>query len=435
MSGRGKGLKIKGQESLDPAAAAGAAPALPPSLLPDLHHVIAELPAALYLTDAEGHLTYYNDAAARLWGYRPPLGNSQWCGSWKLYWLDGTPMPHDQCPTALAIREDRAITGMEAIAERPDGSRVRFRPYPKPLHDEHGTLIGVLNVLIDATDQHRTAQRLDESEARYRGIFEGARVALSEQDFSGVLTLLDELRGQGVLDLRRHFATNPDLLAQAVGLVRVSDVNQYALELYEASQKSDLLASLSRTFLPKTQAIFVEELVALWEGRRRFQGETTVQTLQGRRVDVRVSIAFQGERCERTLVSIVNITASKAAHRALREERQRLETLNRVARVVSSDLELERIVQAVTDLATEAAGAQFGAFFYNMVDGQSESYVLYALTGAPREAFAKFGLPRNTALFHATFRGLGPVRSDDIRTDPRYGKSCPIRGCRRATCR
>jgi PAS domain S-box-containing protein len=125
------------------------------------------------------------------------------------------------------------------------------------------------------------------------------------------------------------------------------------------------------------------------------------------------------------LVSILDVSAMNAAQRALREQQQRLAVLNRVARSIASETDLERIVQSVTDIATEISGAQFGAFFYNVRDDQNESYMLYTLSGAPREAFAKFSLPRNTAVFDPTFRGLGPVRSDDIRKDPRYGKNEP----------
>ena len=84
------------------------------------------LPAAVYTTDAAGRITYYNDAAASLWGHRPTLGSSEWCGSWKLFWPDGTPLPHDECPMAVALKEDRAVRGTEAAAERPDGTRVPF---------------------------------------------------------------------------------------------------------------------------------------------------------------------------------------------------------------------------------------------------------------------------------------------------------------------
>jgi PAS domain S-box-containing protein len=117
------------------------------------------LPAVVYTTDAAGLITYYKQAAADLWGHRPALGSSEWCGSWKLFWPDGTPLPHDECPMAVALREDRAVRGMEAAAERPDGSRVPFIPYPTPIHDETGKLVGAVNMLVDITDRKRAEEQ------------------------------------------------------------------------------------------------------------------------------------------------------------------------------------------------------------------------------------------------------------------------------------
>jgi PAS domain S-box-containing protein len=117
------------------------------------------LPAAVYTTDADGHITYYNDAAVEFWGHRPPLGTITWCGSWKLFWPDGTPLAHDQCPMAIALKEDRVVRGMEAAAERPDGTRVPFIPYPTPLHDEAGRLVGAVNMLVDISDRKRAEEQ------------------------------------------------------------------------------------------------------------------------------------------------------------------------------------------------------------------------------------------------------------------------------------
>ncbi len=114
--------------------------------------------------------------------------------------------------------------------------------------------------------------------------------------------------------------------------------------------------------------------------------------------------------------------------RALEEEARTLETLNRVGRAVAAELDLARAVQQVTDAATELSGAAVGSFFYNVRDERGEWYTLHTLSGAPREAFANFPMPRNTAVFGPTFAGEGPVRSDDITQDPRYGQSEPYRG-------
>jgi PAS domain S-box-containing protein len=117
--------------------------------------ILDEMPAAIYVTDADGRITYFNEAAATLWGHRPALGTSEWCGSWKLFWPDGRLMPHRECPMAIALNEKRAVRGAEAIAERPDGTRVQFEPYPTPLFDASGALIGAVNMLIDLTERKR----------------------------------------------------------------------------------------------------------------------------------------------------------------------------------------------------------------------------------------------------------------------------------------
>jgi PAS domain S-box-containing protein len=114
--------------------------------------ILEALPVAVYLTDAEGRITFYNQAAADLWGHRPAIGTDFWCGSWRLYWPDGRPMAHDECPMATAIREGRPIRDIEAVLERPDGARIPFRPYPTPLKDESGRVVGAINLLIDATN-------------------------------------------------------------------------------------------------------------------------------------------------------------------------------------------------------------------------------------------------------------------------------------------
>ncbi len=115
--------------------------------------LLEALPAAVYVTDSAGRITYYNKAAADLWGQRPALGDAEWCGSWKLFWPDGTPLPHAQCPMAIALKERRAVRGMEAIAERPDGTRVPFIPYPTPLRNTDGEIIGGVNMLVDISER------------------------------------------------------------------------------------------------------------------------------------------------------------------------------------------------------------------------------------------------------------------------------------------
>ena len=140
--------------------------------------LLQALPAAVYTTDAEGRITYYNEAAATLWGCRPKLGSDEWCGSWRLFWPDGTPLPHDQCPMAVAVKEKRPVRGAEAVAERPDGTRVPFIPFPTPLYDASGAFIGAVNMLLDITERKQAEEKIRRAEHDLRDFVENATVGL-----------------------------------------------------------------------------------------------------------------------------------------------------------------------------------------------------------------------------------------------------------------
>ncbi|HEY1403375.1 MAG TPA: GAF domain-containing protein, partial [Pyrinomonadaceae bacterium] len=123
-----------------------------------------------------------------------------------------------------------------------------------------------------------------------------------------------------------------------------------------------------------------------------------------------------------------DVTERRAGEKALREQTEAVETVNRVGHILAGELDIHKLVQAVTDAATELTGAHFGSFFYNVMDAGGASYMLYTLSGVPREAFAHFPMPRATDLFGPTFRGEGTIRIDDVRLDPRYGKNSPYYG-------
>jgi PAS domain S-box-containing protein len=127
--------------------------------------IIDALPAAIYATDSEGRLTHFNRAAVELSGRVPELGTDHWCVTWKLYYPDGKPMRHDECPMAVCLRERRPVLDAEAIAERPDGTRFWFQPYPTPLFDESGNLIGGINMLLDITERKNAEAQIQSDAA------------------------------------------------------------------------------------------------------------------------------------------------------------------------------------------------------------------------------------------------------------------------------
>jgi PAS domain S-box-containing protein len=135
-----------------------------------LHDLLSAIPAAIYTTDAEGKITYFNEAAVELAGRTPTIGSDEWCVTWRLYWPDGRPLPHDQCPMAMALKEGRPIRGYEAVAERPDGTRVPFIPYPTPIRDAQGNVVGAINMLVDISRRKdaETQQRVLLNELSHR---------------------------------------------------------------------------------------------------------------------------------------------------------------------------------------------------------------------------------------------------------------------------
>lgn len=124
----------------------------------------------------------------------------------------------------------------------------------------------------------------------------------------------------------------------------------------------------------------------------------------------------------------LTLRAARETEAALQEQTETVVTINQTGQLLTAELDLERLVQAVTDAATRLTGAQFGAFFYNVTDERGERYTLYAISGVSREHFSRFPMPRNTQIFDPTFRGEGVVRADDITKDSRYGQNAPYFG-------
>jgi signal transduction histidine kinase/DNA-binding response OmpR family regulator len=177
---------------------------------------------------------------------------------------------------------------------------------------------------------------------------------------------------------------------------------------------------------PKTAAIPIVLLSAKAGEESRIEGleagadEYLYKPFSARELEARIESRLELARLQQRL--------DEDRERSLREEATTLAALNRVGKAVAGELDLDRIMQTVTDAATELSGAEFGAYFHNITNEAGESFLLYTLSGAPKEAFAKFGPPRNTAIFAPTFAGEGVVRLDDVTLDPRYGKNTPHQG-------
>jgi PAS domain S-box-containing protein len=215
--------------------------------------LLEALPVAVYTTDAEGRITFYNQAAAELWGCRPELGKNQWCGSWRLYWPDGRPMAHDQCPMAVALREGEAVRGEEAIAERPDGTRVPFQPYPTPLKDASGRVIGGINLLVD--------------------ISASKEAELQSQRLAAIVTSSD------------------DAIISKTLAGRVTSWNRGAARIFGYEAAEMIGQPINRIIPPELQHEETEILARLSRGEHIDHYETERVAKDGRRIDISLTVS------------------------------------------------------------------------------------------------------------------------------------------------
>jgi len=183
--------------------------------------LIDALPAAVYTTDLEGYITYFNQAAVDLAGRRATPGKDRWCVTWKLYRSDGAPLEHDQCPLAVALRDGRPISGEEAVAERPDGARIPFIAYATPMRDQAGTIVGAVNVLLDITERKQAEDQLRRNEAWLSGQKEAFQTAMDGGSLETSLGILIRTAIEQAADGRRcafYIADDDGSLRHVVGM-------------------------------------------------------------------------------------------------------------------------------------------------------------------------------------------------------------------------
>jgi PAS domain S-box-containing protein len=215
--------------------------------------MLQALPVAIYTTDAQGVITFCNEAAVELSGRRPEIGRDQWCVTWRLYKTDGTPLPHDECPMAIALKENRPVRGAEALAERPDGSRIRFVPFPTPLHDEAGRLIGAINLLIDITKLWET----EADQARLAAIVESSHDAIISKTLEG----------------------------------RVTSWNAGATKLFGYEEKDIIGQPIMRLIPPERHEEEQDLLARVRRGERIGHYETVRLARDGRRIDISLTLS------------------------------------------------------------------------------------------------------------------------------------------------
>jgi two-component system sensor kinase FixL len=196
-----------------------------------------------------------------------------------------------------------------------------------PIKAEDGKIVSTVLTLVEVTEATRDKEKLRISESRYRNIFNSLPISIWEEDFSQVKSAIDALNMKRVEDLRKYLGGHPDFIRKAVRMVKIIDVNDQSLKMFDARDKEELTASLNKIFLQETLEVFTEELIALYEGNTHFESERVIRTLKGEKKNILVSIFFPSEESEfrNVLVSNMDISERKRTEEALREAKSLLE--------------------------------------------------------------------------------------------------------------
>jgi signal transduction histidine kinase len=230
--------------------------------------------------------------------------------------------------------------GIRAVQSTPlvsrDGAALgvistHWREPQKPSERALHLLDALARQAADALNRNQAEEELRESEANYRAIFDGAGVALWDKDFSAVQVAVEKLRSSGVHDLRRHFEQHSDLVQEILGLIRVTDVNDECVKMFEARDKDEVLASWRETFTPESLPSFVDEIVAIADGRPLPQREVRRQTLRGRPIDLLVTMTLPlgAKQLDRVLVSALDISERRKLEQQAAEHTAALVDLDR----------------------------------------------------------------------------------------------------------
>ncbi|MFX0203554.1 MAG: PAS domain S-box protein, partial [Candidatus Hodarchaeota archaeon] len=280
-----------------------------------LSRAVEQSPSIVMITDTQGIIEYVNPKFTQITGYLPEeiIGiNAQGLGE------QFSEEEQQMWNTIYSGNEWRG----EFLNKKKTGDLYWEHASISPIKNRKGVITHFLKVAENITAQKQVEEALRASEERYRSLFEESPVSLWEEDFSAIKKYIDNLRCKGVKNFRKYFEKHPEAVAQCTAKVKVVDVNKTTLEMYEASNKEELLRGLSQVFGEETYDIFREELISLTEGKTIFESEAINRTLTGNELQIhlRWSVAPGYEDTwKKILISILDITPYKQAEQAKRE--------------------------------------------------------------------------------------------------------------------
>jgi len=354
--------------------------------------LVKGLPVPIFTCNKKGILTFYNEAAARLWGDEPRTGKDTWHHAWQLFYPGGQTMPPENSPVMKALKEPEPGPA-ELIVKGRDGQVRHLQVYPALIAGAEHEEATASFTLIDVSGQKSG----EEKQAMLSAIVESSDDAIISKDLNGMIMSWNK-GAQKIFGYREE-----EVLGKHVSIL-----------IPEALQDEE------------------ERIISsIRAGKRIDHFQTMRLHKEGYEIPISLTISpIKDPSGKITGASKIARDVSERLHatKMIEQTARRLELLYDIGRTISEKLDVQAVLQKVTDATTHITGAAYGAFFYNTVNEQGESFMLYTLSGANRSDFEKLGMPRNTEVFHPTFSGEGIVRSDDITRDPRYGHNPPYFG-------
>jgi PAS domain S-box-containing protein len=353
-----------------------------------LQSIFEGIDDAIFCHDLDMLITHWNPAAEKLFGYSGPeiIGES-------VYLLIPENRQKEKDAIMHDIMEGKHVGHFRSVRRSKEGAEIPVSITISPIKDTDGQIIGSSQIVHSIAEENVAEER----QARLAAIVESSDDAIVGKNLNGIIT----------------------------------SWNQGAANMFGYNEQEAIGAHISLLIPP--DRLDEEDIIIgnIRQGKKVDHFQTIRKTKDGKMLHISLTVSpIRNSSGDITGASKVarNITAQKEAELSIAKSIERLEILNSISKSINEDLDLQHILQKVTDATTKLTGADFGAFFYNRVDQTGESYWLYTISGVPRAAFEHFPMPRNTAVFHPTFSGEGVVRVDDITKDPRYGKNEPYFG-------
>jgi PAS domain S-box-containing protein len=356
--------------------------------LSTLQSIFEGIDDAIFCHDLDMRITHWNPAAEQLFGYSHEEIIDE-----PVYLLIPEDRQREKMDIMRDIMKGKRIGQFKTIRRTREGVEIPVSITISPIRDQKGQVTGSSQIARSIIEENAA----EEKQARLAAIVASSDDAIVGKSLQGIITSWN-------IGAEKMFGyTEQEAIGQHISLLIPPErLNEEDIIIgnIRAGKKVDHFQTIRRT-----------------KGGQQLHISLTVSPILNKAGEI-----IGASKIAR------NITAQKESERSVAKNMERMEILNSISKSINEDLDLQHILQRVTDATTRLTGADFGAFFYNRVDQGGESYWLYTISGAPRAAFENFPMPRNTAVFHPTFSGEDVVRVDDITKDPRYGKNSPYFG-------